>query len=93
MKKQYQDKTISRDLEEIMENRTAVNSAKTRKIISVAEGETPSEVQQIIYPILCESDVVGSVVMFGKEKGRELSETENKIAGVAATFLGRQMEG
>lgn len=93
MKKQYQDKTISRELEEIMENRTAVNSAKTRKIISVAEGETPSEVQQIIYPILCESDVVGSVVMFGKEKGRELSETENKIAGVAATFLGRQMEG
>lgn len=93
VKKEYQGRNISRELEQVMENRTAVNSAKTGKIVSVAEGEEEPAAQQIIYPILCESDVVGAVVMFGKEKGKELSETENKIAGVAAAFLGRQMEG
>ena len=93
MKKEYQGKDISKELEEIMESRIAINSSKTKKVVSVVEGEAPTELQQIIYPILCESDVVGSVVMFGREKGKELSETENKIAGVAANFLGRQMEG
>lgn len=92
VRKDYQDKNISHELEEVMEGRTAVNSAKTKKTVSIVEGEDPCSQQQIIYPILCESDVVGSVVIFGKEKGKELSETENKIAGVAATFLGRQME-
>lgn len=90
-KKDYQGKDISRELEQIMEDRTAVNSAKTKKVVSVVEGEDPSGQQQIIYPILCESDVVGAVVIFGREK--ELSDTENKLAGVAAAFLGRQMEG
>ena len=76
-----------------MENRVAVNSADRKKAVSIVNDETTGETQQIIYPILSESDVVGSVVIFGKEQGKELSDTENKIAGVAAAFLGRQMEG
>jgi AbrB family transcriptional regulator (stage V sporulation protein T) len=76
-----------------MENRVAVNSAKTKKVVEVVEGEQISGQQQIIYPILSESDVIGTVIIFGKENNQELSDTENKIAGVAAAFLGRQMEG
>ncbi len=93
VKKDYQGLAISRELENIMEDRKAFNSSKTKKVIPVVEGETPSDAQQIIYPILCDSDVVGAVIMFGEEKSREFSDVENKIAGVAAAFLGRQMEG
>jgi AbrB family transcriptional regulator (stage V sporulation protein T) len=93
VQKEYQGKNITHELEEVMENRVAVNSAKTKKVVEVVEGEQISGQQQIIYPILSESDVVGTVIIFGKENNQELSETENKIAGVAAAFLGRQMEG
>ena len=91
--KGFLGKCISPELEEIMENRTAVNSADRKKAVSIVNDETTGETQQIIYPILSERDVVGSVVIFEKEQGKELSDTENKIAGVAAAFLGRQMEG
>lgn len=93
VKKEYLGQSISKELEEVMENRVAVNSAKTKKVIDIVEGEKNTSQQQIIYPILCESDVIGSVIISGKENADQLSEVENKIAGVAAAFLGQQMEG
>lgn len=93
LKKEYQDMAISRELEEVMEERIAYNSSKSGRVIDVLENDSPAEQQQIIYPILCESDVVGTVIIFGRKDAKALSETENKIAGVAAAFLGRQMEG
>lgn len=93
LKKEYQGMSISTQLEQVMEERRAVNSSKTGKIINVLMDDNPQESQQIIYPILCESDVIGSVIIFGRENSAGLTETENKIAGVAAAFLGRQMEG
>ena len=46
---------------------------------------------QVIYPIICEGDVIGSVIILIKGS-RKISETEHKLAGVAAVFIGRQME-
>ncbi len=93
VRKDYLDRNISREMENIMENRMAVDSSKTKKLFSVVDGEEPMGQQQIVYPILCDGDVIGSIIMLGNEKSNELCETENKIAGVAAAFLGRQMEG
>ena len=47
---------------------------------------------QIIFPIICEGDVIGSVIVLAKDKNNKVSVTEQKLAGVAAAFLGRQME-
>lgn len=91
--KGLQGQSISHELDSVLEKRCAVNSAQTKKPIAIVQGEDILSEQQIIYPILCESDVIGAVVIFGKEQGKELSDTENKLAGVAATFLGRQLEG
>ena len=48
--------------------------------------------QQVICPILCEGDVIGGVMILGKDEKRKLGETELKLASCAAGFLGRQME-
>lgn len=91
VKKENIGKKITKELEEAMEKRQSMDSKKTGKILQVAEGMTVEIRQQIIYPIICDSDVAGSVIIFDKEN--MLSETENKIAGVAAAFLGKQIGG
>ena len=47
---------------------------------------------QVICPIICEGDVLGSVVLLDKNDKKKMTETEQKVATCAANFLGRQME-
>ena len=71
-----------------------------RKNVRITEGnyvrileEDKSEYgSQVIYTITCAGDAVGAVVILGKPEDRKFSETEEKLAQVAAGFLGRQME-
>ena len=48
--------------------------------------------QEIICPIISGGDVMGTVVFLHKEEHKKFSEVEEKMAAVAAEFLGRQME-
>lgn len=93
IKREYLNRPISTQLCDFLEERRAFQSEKAKKTIPILENECLQEEQQIIYPILCESDVVGSVIIFEQEKEAVLTETENKIASVAAAFFGQQMEG
>ena len=47
---------------------------------------------QVIVPIICEGDVIGSVVIIAKDIRDKLGEEEYKMAQLSAGFLGRQME-
>ena len=49
-------------------------------------------IQEIICPIISGGDVMGTVVFLHKEEHKKFSEVEEKMAAVAAEFLGRQME-
>ncbi|MBQ1193452.1 MAG: stage V sporulation protein T [Lachnospiraceae bacterium] len=84
-------KHISKTLETIMDERQAFNTANGKLPINILEGTDFTEYQQVIYPIICEGDVIGSVVIMSKTNSK-LTETESKLAGVAALFLARQME-
>jgi len=56
------------------------------------ENEDISSVSQIIYPIICSGDVVGTVIAIcGDDEKKELIK-EYKIVKIAATFLGNHME-
>lgn len=95
LKKDYIGKSVSPKLEELMADRGTLNTSKENRkpIVLTAEDEMDTALSQVIYPIICEGDVIGCVVIMGKDTKNEMSDTENKLAGVAATFLGRQMEG
>jgi AbrB family transcriptional regulator (stage V sporulation protein T) len=47
---------------------------------------------QVVYPIISQGDVVGSVILLSKEPNVKMGETELKVVQSAAGFLGSQME-
>ena len=47
---------------------------------------------QVIYPIISQGDVIGSVILLSKEQNKKMNETELKVAQSAAGFLSSQME-
>ena len=46
---------------------------------------------EAVCPIICEGDVIGSVVLLGKDEKKRFGEVEQRVAYSAADFLGRQM--
>lgn len=91
--KEVMGKEISQELEELIANReTKCLNSKDKGHISVTSEEREIKTGQVIYPIICEGDAIGSVVLIGKEEKESVGETEKKLVQTAAEFLGRQME-
>lgn len=92
-KKDLIGRSISSQLESLINERDNLTTENgVAKSIPVVEGEDAPDAGQVIYPIICEGDIIGSVVILSKDEKQDVSITEQKLAGVAAAFLGRQME-
>lgn len=86
-------KSISKALEEIVDNRENVLASQgDSKFTKVTEDMPDEYTMQVITPIICEGDAIGAVVIMSKDDKVKLTETEQKLAQSAAGFLGRQME-
>ena len=93
-KKDYLQKPISRQLENVITERTAITAVKDDKsFISVITDEMEGVTAQVIAPIICEGDAIGAVVLLSREPRAKFGDTELKLSTTAAGFLGRQMEG
>ncbi len=95
MPREYLGKSISKRLEALMRERENINTLKGGKAIEIVEGsgdENSARGHQVIYPILGDCDIVGSVIIMQKENSTVFSELEQKLVLVAANFLGKQME-
>ena len=73
------------------ERESLVASKGEKNYIRISLEEDDFE-QQVIMPIISEGDVVGSILILSKNGKDKFGETELKVAGTAAAFLGRQME-
>lgn len=94
-KKEYMDKKISPEVEQVMEERKAVNLGEgTNKIIPLIDDEEidGKYSAQVISPIIAEGDAIGAVIIAAKDEGIKFGEIESKLAETAASFLGKQME-
>lgn len=93
IKKENIGKKISKDVENLIDEREIFSTKDNAKkgITIVDEGEAPT-MGEIVYPIICQGDAVGAVAIIGKDINNPISVTEQKLAGVAANFLGKQME-
>ncbi len=84
--------TVNRQITTEMEN--AINERRVikgdEKAISIIEGEKIKNM--VMTPIICEGDVIGSVIIIPKDESFKAGEAEFKMAGVMAGFLGKQME-
>lgn len=88
-KRELLEKNITKGFENIMENRTMVKD-NTKKI-KITDNDTEN-MQKAINPIICEGDIIGSVIMMAKSDNTKITENDCKMLAVAADFLGRQME-
>lgn len=92
-------KRLSVSLQQKMEERQVVLFEKGDKCIRPflqTEPQTEAGQENIMAfgmaPILCQGDVVGSVILVAKNENKKMGDIEKKLLQAAATFLGRQME-
>ena len=90
-KKDYKEKSISNDLEQLIENRV-VKHSNDNKIRPLYKDDSTSYTGQIIMPIISDSgDCIGSISVVTKEN-ETFSEDIEKILKIAASFLGKQVQ-
>ena len=94
-KKDLLEKGLSKELEEVLENKEIFKSKDNNEIaipITNSEGRERIYNSQVIYPIITDGDVVGSVILLSKEPNKKMGEVEDKVAQSAAGFLGNHLE-
>ena len=92
-KKDYLQKPVSRQLENIITERMNVLAVKEDKAyVPLIMDEPEGVTAEAIVPIICEGDAIGAVAILSREPKAKFGETEMKLVSTAAGFLGRQME-
>ena len=63
-KKELQNQYVNRKLEEVLKGREVIHaSAKEKRFVVLTEENALEYQEQIIYPIVCGGDVIGSVIL------------------------------
>lgn len=88
-KKDIVNKPVTEELEKVMSERKVVKD--NHAYIPITDGDR-GENAQIISPIICNGDVIGSAILIGKEKRTLFNEGDSKMVLVVSMVLGKQME-
>lgn len=94
-KKEFLEQSLSKELEEVMENKEIYTSSDNNEIsLPITENDNKERKYnaQVIYPIVSQGDVIGSVILLSKDQNTKMGESEFKVVQSAAGFLGSQME-
>ena len=86
-KKEVMERRISSSLEDIMESRKSATAAGHGYALEGIERNIC-----VAVPIISAGDVCGAVALLENEGADKAAESDIKLAQVAATFLGKQME-
>ncbi len=87
-KREYNDKSITSEAEQIIENRQFYTADKDH-CTSIVEGGLPIS---CMMPIITEGDISGCVASIKTDENGPSPELEAKLIQTAATFLGKQLE-
>jgi len=94
-KKEFLEQSLSNELEKLLENKEVYTSNDNNQIaLPIIQNDNKERRynSQVIYPIISDGDVIGSVILLAKEQNTKMGETELKIVQSAAGFLSSQME-
>lgn len=93
-RKELLQKPISKQLENVINDRQTVQAGKDDKTYTpVATEDVEGVTAQVVVPIICEGDAIGAVIVMSREPRVKFTDSELRLATTAAGFLGRQMEG
>jgi len=94
-KKEFLEQSLSKELEKIMENKEIYTSKENNELaIPITQNDNKDRRynSQVIYPIISDGDVIGSVILLSKEQNTKMGDTELKVVQSAAGFLSSQMD-
>ena len=94
-KKEFLEQALSPELEKVMENKEIYTSKANNEIalpITQNDNKDRRYNSQVIYPIVADGDVIGSVILLSKEQNTKMGDTELKVVQSAAGFLSSQMD-
>ena len=89
-KKDTIDRHITKELEDIMENRSSFVAGTDKGVLMPVENLDRKAA--IAFPIVGSGDVSGAVVLLYNDNDSAPTQAEIKLAQVAASFLGKQTE-
>ena len=78
-----------------MENKEVYTSRENNELalpITQNDSNDKRYNSQVIYPIISDGDVIGSVILLSKEQNTKMGDTELKVVQSAAGFLSSQMD-
>ena len=90
-RRELQDRTISPELERLMEGRQIYQYKTGEEPVALCEGDERFYLSTAA-PILSEGDVLGCVAFVGKREDLSGGEVDYKLVQSIAAFLGRHME-
>ena len=94
-KKEYLEQDLSKEIEEVMENKEVYTSKENNEVaLPVTKNDNKERIynSQVVYPIISDGDVIGSVILISKEPNKKMGDVEFKVVQSAAGFLGSQLE-
>lgn len=94
-KKEFLEQDLSKELEQLMDDKEIYISKDNNEVsIPVIKNDNKERKfnSQVVYPIIAQGDVIGSVILLSKDARTKMGETEQKVVESAAGFLGSQMD-
>ncbi len=94
-KKEFLEQDLSKELEQLMDDKEVYISKDNNEVaIPVIKNDNKERKfnSQVVYPIIAQGDVVGSVILLSKDARTRMGETEKKVVESAAGFLSSQMD-
>lgn len=94
-KKEFLEQDLSKELEQLMDDKEVYISKDNNEVaIPVIKNDNKERKfnSQVVYPIIAQGDVIGSVILLSKDARTKMGETEQKVVESAAGFLGSQMD-
>lgn len=90
-KRELIEKPVSMQLGEIMDGRSAYRQNSGESCLPVCQAEDKYCIS-VAVPVISEGDVMGCVLLVTPRGSAAATEVEYKLAQMAASFLGKQME-
>lgn len=94
-KKEFLEQDLSKELEQLLEDKEVYTSKENNEVsipITKNDNQERKYNSQVVYPIISQGDVIGSVILLSKDNNTKMGDTELKVVQSAAGFLSSQME-
>ncbi len=92
-RKELLEQPITKKFQEVLQKRVSyIAQAGEENYMKIVPEQRDIYKSQVVSSVVCEGEVIGSVVFLGRENRKIFDEVEQKMALWVSVFLGKQME-